>query len=112
MQLRPYQLEAVAGTIDALNESRSALGVAATGLGKTVIIGEVIRLRPRGRIPYDHLADRRVSARRLVIFSLAQPPSRVPRQRANATASSLGRPKKLPREASLSPPMEGVATIW
>lgn len=49
MRLRPYQLEAVTGTIEALNESRSALGVAATGLGKTVIIGEVIRRRPRGR---------------------------------------------------------------
>lgn len=42
MILRPYQESAVNGTLDAWESSNSALGVAATGLGKTVIAAHII----------------------------------------------------------------------
>lgn len=43
MKLRPYQVDAVNATLDAWQDSRSVLGVAATGLGKTVIAAHVIK---------------------------------------------------------------------
>jgi len=42
---RPYQSAAVASTADALTTARSALGVAATGLGKSRIMARNVRLR-------------------------------------------------------------------
>lgn len=41
MNLRPYQKDAVNDTVAGLSDATSALGVAATGLGKTVILSHV-----------------------------------------------------------------------
>lgn len=42
MDLRPYQIEAVDSTLAAWEASQSVLGVAATGLGKTVVLASII----------------------------------------------------------------------
>lgn len=47
VELRPYQLEALAGIDDAFTRARSALVVAATGTGKTTTFAEAIRRRHR-----------------------------------------------------------------
>lgn len=45
MRLRPYQLQAIDKTLEALQEHASALIVMATGLGKTVVFSELLNLR-------------------------------------------------------------------
>ncbi|MCA1824372.1 MAG: DEAD/DEAH box helicase [Frankia sp.] len=47
VELRPYQLEALAGVDDVLSRVRSALIVGATGTGKTTTFAEAIRRRHR-----------------------------------------------------------------
>lgn len=42
MLLRPYQIEAIESTMEAFGRSKSVLGVAATGLGKTVLFANII----------------------------------------------------------------------
>ncbi len=49
MRLRPYQSEAVSKTLEAFEESQSALVVMPTGTGKTVVFGHVIDARRCGR---------------------------------------------------------------
>jgi len=44
MQLRPYQRECVSRICEKLREGRSTVAVLATGLGKTVVFSDVIRL--------------------------------------------------------------------
>lgn len=44
MRLRPYQEECVSAICEKLRDSRSTVAVLATGLGKTVVFSEVIRL--------------------------------------------------------------------
>lgn len=46
MQLRPYELEAVDLTFAAWEKSCSVLGVAATGMGKTIIFASIIARHP------------------------------------------------------------------
>lgn len=59
---RPYQLEAIAGVRHDLSERQRALLILATGLGKTVVGGEVIR---------DHLEER-PNAKVLVVAHLRE----------------------------------------
>ncbi len=49
MRLRPYQEEAVAGVLKSFKQHSTTLGVAATGLGKTIIFAHVIDQMPPGR---------------------------------------------------------------
>jgi superfamily II DNA or RNA helicase len=42
MELRPYQRQAVDATFGAWQQHRSVLGIAATGLGKTIIFGSIV----------------------------------------------------------------------
>jgi superfamily II DNA or RNA helicase len=50
INLRPYQLEAVRASVEALRRHRSALLVLPTGTGKTTIFVELARLARRGRV--------------------------------------------------------------
>lgn len=56
MSLRPYQQEFIAATLGALVEYDRVLGVAATGAGKTVMAGEIVRRALPGG-PVLFLAD-------------------------------------------------------
>lgn len=49
MQLRPYQLEAVERTFTAWESAHAVLGVAATGMGKTILFASIIERHP-GRV--------------------------------------------------------------
>lgn len=46
MLLRPYQIEAVDATMDAFERTPSVLGVAATGLGKTILFATILSRFP------------------------------------------------------------------
>lgn len=46
MQLRPYQIEAIDATFEAWGRAQSLLGVAATGLGKTVLFASILARHP------------------------------------------------------------------
>jgi len=46
MNLRPYQIDAVDATLAAWDENQAVLGVAATGLGKTILTASIIAAHP------------------------------------------------------------------
>ncbi len=54
MQLRPYQEEAVQSIMQRLEDQKSTLCVMATGLGKTVVLSEVVRRTPGRSILFTH----------------------------------------------------------
>src|SRR5688500_5923670 len=49
-RMRPYQRECVDGVFRALENSRSTLVVAATGTGKTIIMGHIVDEWKTGRV--------------------------------------------------------------
>lgn len=51
---RPFQIDAVDRTLELLKEHRSVLGVAATGMGKTVIMTMLMQRRPRRQMFLAH----------------------------------------------------------
>ena len=54
MQLRPYQIEAIDSTLEAWRHDQALLGVAATGLGKTVLFASILARHPGRTIVVAH----------------------------------------------------------
>ncbi len=64
MQLRPYQISAIDQTLAAWDESQAVLGVAATGLGKTIVLASILARHPRRTMIIAHREE--------LIFQAAQ----------------------------------------
>lgn len=57
MILRPYQKAAIEATFQAWETSRSVLGVAATGLGKTILFASILKNHPGRTMVLAHRAE-------------------------------------------------------